>query len=150
MHAIRAVPTTKARLATHSRKPEREGHQEERRSGGGIRTRDLRVNEIPGRASAARSNSGCAALLGPYLVPDPHLPPPGVSEQSDYQAFLLVEPTGIEPVTSCLQIGRISWRLVAIGRQWPNLQGCRAVAVPVGGSCFPFVLGPYLIPNTAS
>jgi hypothetical protein len=42
-------------------------------------------------------------LLGPYSVPDSHLPLPGLLEQADYQAVCRMEPTGIEPVTSCLQ-----------------------------------------------
>jgi hypothetical protein len=39
------------------------------------------------------------------------------------EALAEVEPTRIEPVTSCLQIGRRLWWVLTIGRQWPHLHG---------------------------
>ena len=57
-----------------------------------------------------------------------------------------VEPTGIEPVTSCLQIGRKSKSMVTIGLQWPALLGRVGAAAIIGGGSFPFLLGPHLVP----
>src|SRR5664280_1951408 len=58
----------------------------------------------------------------------------------------MVEPTGIEPVTSCLQIGRTPWRMGALGVNGRTFGGLRAVAEPVSGRCVPQVLRPYLVP----
>ena len=51
------------------------------------------------------------------------LPTERLLKPASLQALLVMEPTGIEPVTSCLQIGRRWSRVVVIGRQWPNLLG---------------------------
>jgi hypothetical protein len=61
-----------------------------------------------------------------------------------------MEPTGIEPVTSCLQNLGPTSRLVAIGRQRPKSRCTRAPVVIVGGRRFPRLLDPCLIPTTTA
>jgi hypothetical protein len=63
-------------------------------------------------------------LLSLCLVPGPDCPRALVSKRSDYQAIRAMEPTGIEPVTSCLQSAwdearRCSETPVYTGL-WPN------------------------------
>jgi hypothetical protein len=50
----------------------------------------------------------------PSPVGDLRVPQHAKTEQA--RGIRAVEPTGIEPVTSCLQIGRRAWRVVATGR----------------------------------
>jgi hypothetical protein len=58
-----------------------------------------------------------------------------------------MEPTGIEPVTSCLQRRPGAWRVVAIGPRRLILRGIGGTVTLVSGGCFPHLLSSCLFPK---
>jgi hypothetical protein len=65
---------------------------------------------------------------------------------ASFQALPPMEPTGIEPVTSCLQRRLDTSRLVAVVPRCLILRGFRDKAVLVRRGCFPHLLSSCLVP----
>jgi hypothetical protein len=58
-----------------------------------------------------------------------------------------MEPTGIEPVTSCLQRRPGAWRVVPVVPGCLILRGIEDTATFVGGGYFPHLLRPCFVPD---